>query len=279
MNFHLSVELHLFCMQWTETTLWLLPFHWLIPFPRTSNTAEDLDDIWPSQCTGEAVKEITNETPGSPDELPSIKDLWKAKRLNGNTSARPSVPSTFTSLDYRTSSTSHVQTDSDTESSGKTQDYAIIIDEDTNLDQSIDSSRSLQSLDMTFLAPANVDADGSVSIIRKNADDNQLSAAEELLYTQIESDPAPIHSETADFSTEPSIEALCLAPATKMSVEMASLENSDAEARNESTSTTLAPDDPPTPSSVADEMSEDEWEAVEIIGEEMINSKLHYTVE
>jgi hypothetical protein len=107
---------------------------------QTSNGAEDFDDIRPSQCTGETVKEITgmrnrvsieashmltevksDETPGSPDELPSVEELWKAKWPNGNTSARPSVPSTFTSLDNMTSSTSHVQTGSDTESSGKTQ--------------------------------------------------------------------------------------------------------------------------------------------------------------
>jgi hypothetical protein len=64
-----------------------------------------------------------------------------------------------------------------------------------------------------------------------------------------------------------------------MSVETASDENSDAEARNESTSTSPAAYDPRTPPPVADETSEDEWEAVEIIGDEIINSKLHYTVE
>ncbi|KAK7214122.1 hypothetical protein V2G26_021300 [Clonostachys chloroleuca] len=246
---------------------------------QTSNAAEDFDDIRPSQCTGETVKEITDETPSSPNELPSIEELWKANRPNGNTSARPSVPNTFTALDYMTSSTSHVRTNSDTESSGKSQDYAIIIDEHTNLDQSIESSRSLQSLDLTFLAPANVDADESISIVRKYADDDQLCAAEELLHAQVESDSAPIHSEATDFSADSSIEALCLAPATKMSVKTASLENSDAEGRNESASTSPAADDPPTPPPVADEMSDEEWEAVEIIGEKMINGKLYYRLD
>ncbi|KAK7229646.1 hypothetical protein V2G26_001816 [Clonostachys chloroleuca] len=243
------------------------------------NAAEDLDDMWPPQCAGETVKEIADETPGSPDELPSIEELWKAERSNGNTSARPSVPSTFTSLDYITSSTSHVQTDSDKEISRKTQNNAIIINEDTNLDQSIDSSRSLQSMDMTFLAPANVATDGSINIVREDADDNQLSAAKEWLCAQIESDPAPIHSETTDSSTVSSIEALSLAPATQISAEIASFENSDAEASNKSASTSPAAEDPPTPSPVADGMSEDEWEAVEIIGEKMINGKLYYRVD
>ncbi|KAK7217683.1 hypothetical protein V2G26_005686 [Clonostachys chloroleuca] len=112
----------------------------------------------------------------------------------------------------------------------------------------------------------------------KDAHDNEPPAAEELLHVQVESDPAPIYDEFADFSIDSSIEALYLAPATQMSAEMASLENSDAEARNERASTSLSSEDPPTPQ-VVDEKSEDEWEAVEIIGEEVINGKLHYTVE
>ncbi|KAK7229622.1 hypothetical protein V2G26_001792 [Clonostachys chloroleuca] len=112
----------------------------------------------------------------------------------------------------------------------------------------------------------------------KDAHDNEPPAAEELLHAQVESDPAPIYDESADFSIDSSIEALCLAPATQMSAEMASLENSDAEARNERTRTSPAAEDPPTPP-VVDEISVDEWEAVEIIGEELINGKLHYTVE
>ncbi|KAK7229620.1 hypothetical protein V2G26_001790 [Clonostachys chloroleuca] len=64
-----------------------------------------------------------------------------------------------------------------------------------------------------------------------------------------------------------------------MSVKTASLENSDAEGRNESARTSPAADDPPTPPPVADEMPDEEWEAVEIIGEEVIDGKLHYTVE
>jgi hypothetical protein len=102
------------------------------------NAAEDLDGMWPPQCAGETVKEITgmrnrssieashmltevkkDETSGSPDELPSIEELWEAKRPNGNTSAKPSVPGTSTSLDDITSSTSHVQADGDSEISGK----------------------------------------------------------------------------------------------------------------------------------------------------------------
>ncbi|KAK7212025.1 hypothetical protein V2G26_019203 [Clonostachys chloroleuca] len=224
------------------------------------NVAEDLNGMGPPQCAGETVDEITDETPGSPDELPSIEELWKAKRPNGNTSARPSVPSPFTSLNDVTSLASHVQADDDIEISGKTHDYAIIIDEDTKLDQSFDSSRS-------------------VSIVREDADDNQLSAAEEWLCAQIESDPAPIHSETTDPSTDSSIGPLCLAPATQMSAEMASLENSDAEARNESASTSPAAEDPPTPPPVADEMSEDEWQADGIIGEKMIDGRLYYRVD
>jgi hypothetical protein len=57
---------------------------------------------------------------------------------------------------------------------------------------------------------------------------------------------------------------------------MASLENSDAEARNESASTSPAAEDPPTPP-VVDEISVDEWEAVEIIGEDLINES--YTIQ
>jgi hypothetical protein len=91
--------------------------------------------------------------------------------------------------------------------------------------------------------------------------------------------PNILYNEATDFSATSSIGALCLAPATEMSVKTASLENSDAEGRNESASTSPAADDPPTHPPVADEMSEDEWEAVEIIGEEVINGKLHYTVE
>ncbi|CAH0025659.1 unnamed protein product [Clonostachys rhizophaga] len=59
---------------------------------------------------------------------------------------------------------------------------------------------------------------------------------------------------------------------------MASFENSDAEARNKSASTSPAAEDPPTPP-VVDEISVDEWEAIKIIGEELINEKLHYTLE
>ncbi|KAK7219319.1 hypothetical protein V2G26_007322 [Clonostachys chloroleuca] len=59
---------------------------------------------------------------------------------------------------------------------------------------------------------------------------------------------------------------------------MTSFENSDAEARNESASTSPAAEDPPTPP-VVDEISVDEWEAIKIIGEELINEKLHYTLE
>jgi hypothetical protein len=112
----------------------------------------------------------------------------------------------------------------------------------------------------------------------KDAHNNEPPAAEELLHAQVESDPAPIYNESADFSIDSSIEALCLAPATQMSAEMASLENSDAEARNKRTSISPAAEDPPTPP-VVDEISVDKWEAVEIIGEELINGKLHYTVE
>uniref|UniRef100_A0A8H7K1D6 Chromo domain-containing protein n=1 Tax=Bionectria ochroleuca TaxID=29856 RepID=A0A8H7K1D6_BIOOC len=74
------------------------------------------------------------------------------------------------------------------------------------------------------------------------------------------------------------IEALFLAPATHMSAEMAGLENSDAETRNESASISPSAEDPPTPP-VVDEISEDEWQAVKIIGEDLIHGKLHYTVE
>ncbi|KAK7219022.1 hypothetical protein V2G26_007025 [Clonostachys chloroleuca] len=63
-----------------------------------------------------------------------------------------------------------------------------------------------------------------------------------------------------------------------MSGEMASLENSDAEAMNERASTSPTSEDPPTPP-VVDEISVDEWGAVEIIGEELINGKLYYIVE
>jgi hypothetical protein len=129
------------------------------------------------------------------------------------------------------------------------------------------------------LAPANGDADGSIGIIRKDVDENQLSAAEELLHAQVELDPAPISNETTDFSMGGSVEASCAAPTTKMSVERASLENSDAEARNESTSTSPAADEPPTPPPVTDKICENEWEAVEIIGEKMINGKPHYRVD
>ncbi|CAH0019780.1 unnamed protein product, partial [Clonostachys rhizophaga] len=237
------------------------------------NAAEDLDDMWPPQCAGETVKEIADETSGSPDELPSIEELWEAKRPNGNTSAKPSVSSTSTSLDDITSSPSHVQADGDSEISGKSHDYAIVIDEDTNWDQNIDSSRPPQSLDMTFLAPTNSGPNASVNIFKKDAYDNEPPAAEELLHAQIESDPAPIYDETADPPIDSSIGALCLAPATQMSVEMASLQNSDTEARNERASTSPSAEDPPTPP-VVDEISEDEWEAVEIIGEELINGKL-----
>ncbi|CAH0028226.1 unnamed protein product, partial [Clonostachys rhizophaga] len=240
---------------------------------QTSNAAENLDDVWPSRCAGDTVKEITDETPGSPDELPSIEKLWEAKRPNGNTSAKPSVPSTSTSLDDITSSPSHVQADGDSEISGNSHDYAIVIDEDTNWDQNIDSSRPPQSLDMTFLAPTNSGPNASVNIFKKDAYDNEPPAAEELLHAQIESDPAPIYDETADPPIDSSIGALCLAPATQMSVEMASLQNSDTEARNERASTSPSAEDPPTPP-VVDEISEDEWEAVEIIGEELINGKL-----
>ncbi|CAG9949747.1 unnamed protein product [Clonostachys rosea f. rosea IK726] len=230
---------------------------------QTANAAENIDDVWPSQCAGDTVKEITDETPGSPDELPSIEELLKATWPNDNTN-----------------STSHVQTDSNTESSGKTQDYAIIIDEDMNLDHSVDNSKSLQTLDRTFLAPASGDTDGSVNVVTKcDTDDNQLSAAEELLHAQAELDSALTYSETTDFSTDPPIEAPCPAPATKMSAERASLESSDAGTRNESTSTSPAADEPPTPPPVADEMSESEWEAFEIIGEKMINGKRHYRVD
>lgn len=63
-----------------------------------------------------------DETPGSSDKLLSIEELWKAKRPKGKTGARPSVPITFTSPEYITTSlTSRVQTDSNTESSGKIQ--------------------------------------------------------------------------------------------------------------------------------------------------------------
>lgn len=37
------------------------------------------------------------------------------------------------------------------------------------------------------------------SVVRKDADNNQLSAAEEFLHAQVELDPAPIRSETTDF--------------------------------------------------------------------------------
>ncbi|CAH0018691.1 unnamed protein product [Clonostachys rhizophaga] len=131
---------------------------------------------------------------------------------------------------------------------------------------------------MTFLAPTNSGPNASVNIFKKDAYDNEPPAAEELLHAQIESDPAPIYDETADPPIDSSIGALCLAPATQMSVEMASLQNSDTEARNERASTSPSAEDPPTPP-VVDEISEDEWEAVEIIGEELINGKLHYTVE
>jgi hypothetical protein len=50
-----------------------------------------------------------------------------------------------------------------------------------------------------------------------------------------------------------------------------------SEARNERASTSSSAEYPPTPP-VPDEISEDEWEATEIIGEELINGKLHYTV-
>ncbi|KAK7219092.1 hypothetical protein V2G26_007095 [Clonostachys chloroleuca] len=128
---------------------------------------------------------------------------------------------------------------------------------------------------MTFVAPTN--SGPNAFIVKKDAHDNELPAAKELLHAQVESDPAPIYNETANSSIDSSIDALCLAPVVQMSAEMVSLENSDAEARNERASTSSSAEYPPTPS-VADEMSEGEWEATEIIGEELINGKLYYTV-
>lgn len=149
-----------------------------------------------------------------------------------------------------------------------------------NLDYSVDNSKSLQTLDRTFLAPASGDTDGSVNVVTKyDTDDNRLSAAEELLHAQDELDSALIYSETTDFLTDPPIEALCPAPATKMSAERASLESSDTGIRNKSTSISPAADEPPTPPPVPDEMSESEWEAFEIIGERMINGKRYYRVD
>jgi hypothetical protein len=147
------------------------------------------------------------------------------------------------------------------------------------LDQNIDSNRPPQSLGITLLAPTNSGPNTSVNIVKKAAHDNEPPAAEELLHAQVESDPAPVYDESADFSIDSSIEALCLAPAAQMSAEMASLENSDAEVRNDSASTSPPAEDPPTPPPVTDKMFEDEWEAFEILGEEVINGKLHYRVD
>lgn len=47
-----------------------------------------------------------------------MEEPWK-KPLNGNTGAKPGVPSTFTSLGDITSSTCYIQADSDTEISSK----------------------------------------------------------------------------------------------------------------------------------------------------------------
>ncbi|CAH0022666.1 unnamed protein product [Clonostachys rhizophaga] len=235
-----------------------------------SNTAENLNNIWPPQYAQETLDEITDKTSGSPDELPPIEEL--------NTSAKPSVPSTSTSLDDITSSPSHVQADGNSEISSKSHDYAIIIDKDTNWDQNIKSSRPPQSLDITFLAPTNSCLNASVNIVKKDIYNKEPSAAEELLHAQIESDPAPIYDETANPPTDSSIEALYLAPATQISIKIASLQNSGTEARNEHASISPSAEDPPTPP-VVDKISEDKWEAVEIIGEELINRKLYYTVE
>jgi hypothetical protein len=55
---------------------------------------------------------------------------------------------------------------------------------------------------MTFLAPTNSGPNALVNIVKKDTHYNEPPAAEELLHAQVESDPAPIYDEAADFSID-----------------------------------------------------------------------------